>query len=62
MLLARVQTEDLSKLSFGELTKLRDFSHWHYPGVDVLAIWRERGEEHFQAAQTAMLETVYYGL
>lgn len=48
----KVMNADLSTMGYGELLKLRDFSHWPYPQMpNLLTVWRERGEAHFQAKQ-----------
>ena len=47
-----IQTADLSGLTYGQLMTLRDFAHWPCPHCPtILADWRGRGEEFFQAAQ-----------
>lgn len=47
-----IEKGDLSGLSFGQLSELRNFAHWPLPQVPtLLQTWRERGEQHFQAAQ-----------
>ena len=47
-----IEKGELSGLSFGKLSELRNFAHWPLPQVpNLLATWKQRGEEHFQAAQ-----------
>lgn len=56
----KIKTADLSALSFEELSKLRTDAHWPTPHCpNLLEIWRERGEEYFQAAQAEKLQEFY---
>lgn len=50
---------DMSEMTFGQLLTLRDAAHGvpHPDCPNLLAIWRERGEQHFQAAQEERLAT-----
>lgn len=51
-----IKTGDLSKMTYNQLNSLRNSAHWHYPQCpDLLAIWRERGDPFFFAAQEARL-------
>jgi len=53
---ARIETADLSVLSYRQLLALRDFAHWPLPAAPrLLQTWRERGESHFQARQAERL-------
>ena len=59
-LLALVTEGDLSNMSFGKLSTLRDFAQWPLAQCPtLLAIWFERGEGYFQAAQADKLATLY---
>lgn len=56
----RILTGDMSQLGYAELHSLREDAHWHYPQYpNLLAIWRERGEPYFQAAQAERLAALY---
>jgi hypothetical protein len=51
-----IKNADLSVMSYKQLSSLRDAAHYPTPHCpELLAIWRERGEEHFQAAQNERL-------
>lgn len=51
-----IKTADLSGMTFGQLSSLRDFAHWPIPQCpELLSIWRERGEGLFMAAQEERL-------
>lgn len=48
-----ITSGDLSGLSYSRLLALRDFAHWPTPHApNLLAVWYERGERFFQAAQS----------
>jgi len=56
-LATRITSDDLSNLGYGELMKLRDFAHWPFPQMpNLLNVWFERGECHFQERQANMLD------
>lgn len=56
-----ITDEELAGLSYGELLKLRDNAHWHYPLYpNLLAVWRSKGEAHFQEAQAQRLAAAGY--
>jgi hypothetical protein len=51
-----IKTADFSTMEYGRLLALRDAAHWPTPHCpDLLKIWRERGESHFQEAQAERL-------
>lgn len=55
-----IKTADMSNWTYKQLAYARDFAHWPTPHChDLLAIWKERGEAHFQAAQEAKLAEFY---
>jgi hypothetical protein len=52
---------DLSVMSYERLLALRDFAHWPTPHCpNLLSIWRDRGEGHFQESQAEKLATCGY--
>jgi hypothetical protein len=59
-LIDTIKNADLSKMSFGQLGKLRDFAHWPCPYChDILKIWKARGDQFFFAAQEIEHERLY---
>ena len=49
-----IKTGDLESMSYRQLLSLRNDAHWNYDGTeieDILKVWKERGEVHFQDAQ-----------
>lgn len=59
-MIAAITTGDMEGLTFGQLSELRDFAHWPVKQVpNLLAVWRERGEDLFMAAQEEHLEEFY---
>lgn len=56
-----IKNADLSGMSFGQLNELRNAAHWKYPQEPkLLAIWRERGDAYFFAAQEERLQAASY--
>ncbi len=55
-MIEQIKTADFSTFSFRNLSVARDFAHWPNPHCpELLSIWRERGDEHFFAAQEEMI-------
>lgn len=55
-IIGQIKEGDLSGLSYNELLELRNFAHWPIPQCpELLAIWRERGDPFFFAAQEERL-------
>lgn len=59
-IVAYITSGNMSILTYGQLKKLRDDALWPIPQHPELpAIWRERGEPYFQAAQQERLDASY---
>jgi len=55
-----VETGDLESMTFGQLSELRTFSHWHFPAAPhLLSIWKARGEPRFQELQAECVQSLY---
>lgn len=55
-----ITSGDLSVLSYKQLAELRSFAHWPLKQApNLLEIWRDRGEPHFQRRQEEKLAAYY---